>query len=97
LTFSLHSPSLGGTPVYQLQTPVAVDIPTKSPTVSMASSTDSTDSNTPLLQLPKPTTEPKAPEGNPQLVYAIIDPTKQSQPQPPTNDNQQVKYAQIKH
>jgi len=72
------SPSLGGTPVYQLQTSVAVDIPTKSPTVSMASSADSTDSNTPLLQLPKPTAEVNSGihgvrgRGGVQLPYAQV-------------------------
>jgi len=38
--------------------------------------------------------QPKAPEGNPQLVYARIDPAKHSQPLPPASDNQ-VQYAQI--
>ena len=56
-----------------------------------SSITDSEGSNDQLLQ---PT--PPAPVGSPHLVYAQVNPVKQTQVQPPTNDDP-VQYAQIEH
>jgi len=118
----LHSPSLGGSPIYQPDSPPVYSPPAVYATTeshSRTSSTQSSSSETPLIppagtksaiqvstgvsgvvvSLQSSTTSyprsgPKAPEGNPQLVYARIDPAKHSQPLPPASDNQ-VQYAQI--
>lgn len=60
LTFNLHSPSLasGKMPISQTAA-ISINSPTPSPTASLASSVDSTDSNIPLLPQPKP--PPKTP------------------------------------
>ena len=60
-------------------------------TTTSSPSTDSEGSNYHLLQ---PT--PPAPVESPHLVYAQVDPVKQTQVQPPANDDP-VQYAQIEH
>ena len=62
-----------------------------SDTTTTPPSTDSEGSNYYLLQ---PT--PLAPVESPHLVYAQVDPVKQTQVQPPANDDP-VQYAQIEH
>ena len=62
-----------------------------SDTATTPSSTDSAGSNDHLLQ---PT--PPVPVGSPHLMYAQLEAVKQTQVQPPANDDP-VQYAQIEH
>ena len=108
---NIHSPSLGGpVPLYRPPTQAAdliyvnseqstgrqVASNSESTTVWTQSSdtppsTDSEGSNDHLLQ-----PSPPAPVGSPHLVYAQLESVKQTQVQPPANDDP-VQYAQIEH
>ena len=83
MSLTVYSPSLGG-PVPLYKTQVASN-------PESASITDSEGSNDNLL-LPSP----PAPMKGQHLVYAQLEAIKQTQVQPPANDDN-VQYAQIEH
>ena len=79
-------------------TPVARDpentVPRTQSSESTTTSSPSTDSEGSNYYLLQPT--PPAPVESPHLVYAQLDAVKQTQVQPPANDDL-VQYAQIEH
>ena len=80
MSLTVYSPSLCG--------PVPTQVASNPESTSV---TDSEGSNDSLLQ-----SSPPAPVGSQHLVYAQIDLVKQTQVQPPANDDP-VQYAHIEH